>query len=300
MNFHEQQIENLLRQPPCPRAPRDLKERLIMQMQSVPGESRQIVITQPPGSWLRRWWPALVPAGFSLLCAAVLAVQQKEIRELKQAIQAQSINAPAKVSASKPEAGADNSSESSTKQQDEITQLKETIAKLTAEISQLVRMRSENQNLRAQLAVRPSSGLAPEELADLEKARERAMKIQCVNNMKQMGLAVRIWAGDNNDAFPPDIVCMSNELNTPKILVCPADTGRQVATGFAAYTDANCSYEYFVGGTATDPERVLFRCPIHGNIGLCDGSVQADVGKTHPEWLVQRNGKLYCEPVSQR
>jgi hypothetical protein len=40
---------------------------------------------------------------------------------------------------------------------------------------------------------------------------------------------------------------------------------------------------------------VLFRCPIHGHITLCDGSVQARVALEHPDWLVVRKGKLYLE-----
>jgi hypothetical protein len=62
------------------------------------------------------------------------------------------------------------------------------------------------------------------------------------------GLAVRVWAIDNN-IFPPDIVCMSNELNTPKILVCPP-TGRQVAPA-SPHTDA-VLHEYLLG-EQTDP-----------------------------------------------
>jgi hypothetical protein len=89
---------------------------------------------------------------------------------------------------------------------------------------------------------------------------------------------------------------MSNELSTPKILVCPGDTNRPVAVDWASFTSANCSYEYLApNGSPADPTRVLARCPIHGNIGLCDGSVQQRVAKDHPEWLVQREGKLYLE-----
>jgi hypothetical protein len=89
---------------------------------------------------------------------------------------------------------------------------------------------------------------------------------------------------------------MTNEMNTPKILHCPADENRQAATGWSDYTPANCSYEYLApGGSPTEPNRVLFRCGIHGNIGLCDGSVQMGVGKNHPGKLVKRDGKLYFD-----
>jgi len=93
---------------------------------------------------------------------------------------------------------------------------------------------------------------------------------------------------------------MSNELNTPKILVCPAETNRPAATSWATYTAANCSYEYLAAsGSDKEPTRVLSRCPIHGTIGLCDGSVQGGSVQNHPDWFVQRDGKLYFEPPAQ-
>ncbi len=44
---------------------------------------------------------------------------------------------------------------------------------------------------------------------------------------------------------------MSNELNTPRILVCPADTKRTSATNFGADLN-NAKTSYFVGINATD------------------------------------------------
>ena len=89
---------------------------------------------------------------------------------------------------------------------------------------------------------------------------------------------------------------MSNEIGALKILVCPADNGRQPANDWASYSPANCSYEY-LGAMASDtePQRIAFRCPIHGNLGLIDGSAQMSIAKAHPNWIVQRDGKLYME-----
>jgi hypothetical protein len=50
---------------------------------------------------------------------------------------------------------------------------------------------------------------------------------------------------------------MSNELSSPRILICPEDQSRQRATNFAVLTNANLSY--FIGLDATEelPQAIL-------------------------------------------
>jgi prepilin-type N-terminal cleavage/methylation domain-containing protein/prepilin-type processing-associated H-X9-DG protein len=95
-----------------------------------------------------------------------------------------------------------------------------------------------------------------------------ARRIKCVNNLKNVGLAVRIYAVDNNDHFPweiPDtngavninylsdpteyIRILSNELSTPKIVICPQDN-RKEATNWIQFSRANISY--FVSPDASE------------------------------------------------
>ena len=101
-------------------------------------------------------------------------------------------------------------------------------------------------------------------LPALAAAKRKAQKINCVNNLKQVGISYRIWEGDNNDRYPQAVTAaqggaqdycthggnnsttgtaatiaynpgmvymvMSNELATPKILFCPSDT---IHTGYS-------------------------------------------------------------------
>lgn len=107
-------------------------------------------------------------------------------------------------------------------------------------------------------------------LPHFARARVRRSDSSCVNRLKQVGLAYRVWSGDNQDRFPMQVPlaqggsmeaalagdavatyrCMSNELSTPKILLCPTDSARDYATNFANLSTNHISY--FVGLDANE------------------------------------------------
>jgi prepilin-type N-terminal cleavage/methylation domain-containing protein len=78
-------------------------------------------------------------------------------------------------------------------------------------------------------------------LPSTSSTRTRAPRTECENNLKEVGVAFRTWAIDGGDGFPmydptnsggtEELIVsgqvfvhfrpMSNELRTPKILVCP-------------------------------------------------------------------------------
>ena len=297
MNAPEQEIESALRRAPSSKPPGQLRQTLVRGIPRLPDQSMAYNELEGRPGWLRRWWPALLPAGISAACALAYNFQQTEIQDLRQSIATlapAAAAAPAQTPA-KPESGAPAAAAAT--EQEEIARLKGIVAQLSGEIAQLEQVRGENEKLRAQLAAPLPGTLTPEEADALAKARERAMQIECVNNLKQLGLSCKVWALDNGEVFPTNVLLMTNEMSTPKILVCPADTAHQAAKDWASWSAANCSYDYLAAGApdGENPQRVLFRCPIHGNIGLVDGSVQSRVAKDHPERLVQRDGKLFLQ-----
>src|SRR5258707_2707871 len=80
-------------------------------------------------------------------------------------------------------------------------------------------------------------------LPRMARTRCTGCRINCINNLKQVGLSFRTWALDNNDKYPMQVSVtnggtielingsvfspfqvMSNELCTPKNLKCSQET----------------------------------------------------------------------------
>jgi competence protein ComGC len=115
-------------------------------------------------------------------------------------------------------------------------------------------------------------------LPALAKAKRHASKIYCVSSLKQIGLAYRLWEGDNNDKYPMFVsvtnggameliatgnvtqtfLVMSNDLSTPRILHCSEDTEHIETYSFATLASSNISY--FIGADVTNdtaPQAIL-------------------------------------------
>jgi len=114
----------------------------------------------------------------------------------------------------------------------------------------------------------------------LNPGPQRALRIQCVNNLKQCTLAARVWEGDNNDKYPPQVPgtnggtmdfitgpnawrhfqVLSNELSTPKVVFCPeeSDQNRFTATNFVNFGNSNISFFVGVDAKESNPQTILY------------------------------------------
>jgi hypothetical protein len=158
------------------------------------------------------------------------------------------------------------------------------LRKQAAEVEALRAQVAEVRQLRSQLAamkkdltaaeneVAETAKLTPEELQAL---KGEAHATACVNNLKQIGLAARLYAKNHADIFPPDFVSMKDELNSPKILFCPAAPAGVQAATWNELNPTTVSYQYLnPNGNDSDLKKPLAICPIHGHVCYSDGSVQ--------------------------
>jgi prepilin-type N-terminal cleavage/methylation domain-containing protein len=145
-------------------------------------------------------------------------------------------------------------------------------------------------------------------LPALARAKAKAQRISCTNSLKQVGLAFRTWAIDNDGNMPmavsvaaggakdnvgqairstgaatKDISCvfmvMSNELTTPKVLFCPSEpesATRQAASSFGWTSTGSTvpftnslNLSFFVGIDATESNPQMF---LTGDHNLGDGN----------------------------
>jgi len=96
----------------------------------------------------------------------------------------------------------------------------------------------------------------------------------CGNQMSSIGCGARIWAEDNSNRLADNFLVMSNELCTPKFLICPADKIRKPADSWEKFTANHCSYEILRPGMPDgDWTNAYFRCAIHEHLGFADGTV---------------------------
>jgi len=111
--------------------------------------------------------------------------------------------------------------------------------------------------------------------------KQRAGSIGCGNYMVSICSVARLYSEDRDGYLPSDILSMTNELITPRILHCPGDDLRRMATNWASFTLAQSSYEIVTPHLREgDTNRVFLRCKIHGHVGYADGSVFVD-GRRH-------------------
>lgn len=117
-------------------------------------------------------------------------------------------------------------------------------------------------------------------LPTLSRAKERARRIYCASNQRQLSIGLRLWGDENSSHYPWEVsanlggtrgyectfqhfMMLAQEVNTPKILICPSEfnSGRFAASNFSASNTngnfglmyvGNYGVSYFVGLDANE------------------------------------------------
>jgi hypothetical protein len=280
--MNEEKIEEILRKAPEATVPPGLLEQLQAQIR-LPKVAPHRADPFDARPWLRRWLPALSFAAFFITCLVAIGIQTSILYELKrenEALRAATQGIGSLQSGHEEYNRLRAQSEELERLREanrDLKRLRGEVEQLRAQLPEVEKLKSDNQRLTAEnLARLGKSGLGEHPNNDFfAEAQAKAERDQCVNHLKQIGLAGRIWAGDNNDRLPPDFISMTNELNTPVILKCPADKARSVTT-WAEVAAGNVSYQMDAPGISMteDLNTVFVECPIHHGVLLIDGSVQ--------------------------
>ena len=121
-------------------------------------------------------------------------------------------------------------------------------------------------------------------LPTLSQGKAKAQRVSCINNLRESGVAFHSFAHDHNGKFPMAVAsdaggtqefaqseltneggpysafrhfqALSNELVTPKTLICPSDT-RSPAADFGTLKNENLSYFTAVTADYNQPNSIL-------------------------------------------
>ena len=150
----------------------------------------------------------------------------------------------------------------------------------------------------------------------LGKAREFARRTQCASNLKHIGLALRMYANDQDGAFPAGGSTGMESLGTlynkyiseRKIFRCPGNNGvseannlnltavSDILTPNTSFTTAGCSYGYDDTHTLEEDPGVIIAADAQGTstTGLSDNHNETGQNVLYLDGHVEWKGTTTC------
>lgn len=112
-------------------------------------------------------------------------------------------------------------------------------------------------------------------------ATEKRAQIECLNHLKQLGVAAVLEAQDHENTIPGNFLFLTNHGISPSILICASDPSRKAPPTsvpnpqliLSQLASTNISYQLVNPGGRMTPSNseAIVRCPFHQQASYLDG-----------------------------
>jgi prepilin-type N-terminal cleavage/methylation domain-containing protein/prepilin-type processing-associated H-X9-DG protein len=121
-------------------------------------------------------------------------------------------------------------------------------------------------------------------LPALSLAREKARRTNCLNNLKQIGLGLRMYSTDYREQFPNAFTNMSPYVgsNSVTVFLCPSRKDQKRAATVSTMKEENCHYNLRQNMSESDAPSAVVACDQNGASNVwASGSGPWDFGGNH-------------------